>query len=94
LHGEYEVVTVNTYDDAYQALKKGTADAFFAESVAETAFDANEEIVAEDFFPIIYSPVSMTTKNPAFRPVISIVQKALQNGALGYLTELHKRGEN
>jgi PAS domain S-box-containing protein len=94
LYGEYEIIPVNSYAAAYHTLKSGEADACFAESPAETAFDKYDDIVGEDFLPVIYSPVSLTTKNPDLRFVISIVQKALQNGSLGYLAGLYKQGEN
>jgi PAS domain S-box-containing protein len=43
---------------------------------------------------VIYSPVSLATKNPDLRSVISIVQKTLYNGSPGYLSGLYKLGEN
>jgi PAS domain S-box-containing protein len=94
LHGGYEIILVNNYRAAYNALKSGEAEAYFAESPAEAAFDMYDEIIAEDFLPVIYSPVSLTTKNPAFRSVIIIVQKALHNGSMDYLSDLYKLGEN
>jgi PAS domain S-box-containing protein len=94
LRGEYEIILVNNYNTAYNALKSGEADAYFAENPAEAAFDIYDDVIVEDFLPVIYSPVSLTTKNQALQPVISIVQKALQNGSLGYLTGLYKQGEN
>jgi len=93
LQGEYTIVEVNDYTTVYKALKSREADAFFDESVAEAAFDIYDDVIIEDFLPVIYSPVSLTTKNQALQPVISIVQKALENDGLDYLTGLYKLGE-
>jgi PAS domain S-box-containing protein len=94
LRGEYEIIRVNSYRSAYRALKNGEADVFFEEGTAEAAFAMYDDVIVEDFLPVVYSPVSLTTKNPALQPVISVVQKALHSGSLGYLTGLYKRGEN
>jgi PAS domain S-box-containing protein len=94
LQGKYEIILVNNYKDAYQALKNDEADAYFDENPSESSFDIYDDIIIEDFLPVIYSPVSLTTRNPALRSVISIVQKALHGGCLGYLADLYKQGEN
>ena len=94
LPGEYKIIEVNDYTSAYHALKNREVDIFFEENSAEAAFDIYDDVLIEDFFPVIYSPVSLTTKNPALLPVISIVQKSLYNGSQGYLTSLYKQGEN
>jgi len=89
---EYEIITVLDYEDAYEKLKSGEGDAFFDESNAEAAFDIYPDVVAADFLPVIYSPVSLTTQKPDLAPVISIVQKALQGDNVHYLTTLYKLG--
>ena len=87
-----EYVFVGNYSDAYRLLKDDRIDAFFDESPAEAAFDEYDDVVAEDFFPLLFSPVSLTTKNPELEPVISIMQKALRHGAAYHLTHLYNRG--
>ncbi|MDR2952667.1 MAG: transporter substrate-binding domain-containing protein [Treponema sp.] len=94
LQGAYEIIQVNNSMDAYHALKNGEADAYFDENPAEASFDIYDDIVIEDFLPVIYSPVSLTTRNPALQPVISIVQKSLRSGCLDCLAGLYKQGEN
>jgi len=89
---EYEIITVLEYEEAYEKLKSGEGDAFFDESNAEAAFDIYPDVVAADFLPIIYSPVSLTTQNQALAPIISVVQKALQGDSIRYLTTLYKHG--
>jgi len=88
----FEYAFVNDYDSAYNLLKSGDADAFFDEGPAEAAFDVYGDVVSEDFFPMIYSPVSLITKNPVLEPIISVVQKALMHGGIRFLTGLYNRG--
>ncbi|MDR2597425.1 MAG: transporter substrate-binding domain-containing protein, partial [Treponema sp.] len=94
LHGEYKIILENSYKKVYQAIKNGDTDVFFFEEPLEAAFDMYDDVIVEDFLPVIYSPVSLATKNPDLRPVISIMQKALQNGALDYLAGLYKLGKD
>jgi signal transduction histidine kinase len=88
----FETVLVGDYDTAYQMLADGSIDAFFAEGVAEAAFDRYGGVVAEEFFPLVYGPVSLSTHNQQLAPIISIVQKALDAGGMRYLTELYNEG--
>ncbi|MCL2690053.1 MAG: ATP-binding protein, partial [Chitinispirillia bacterium] len=90
---EFETFFVDDYSQAYQMLADGKADAFFDESSAEAAFDEFGEVSINTFFPIIYSPVSLTTQNPEFKPIIDVVQKALENGAIHHLTRLYNQGQ-
>ena len=92
LQNKYEIILVYDYDAAYEKLKSGEGDAFIAEDNVEAAFDKYGDVVAADFLPLIYDPVSMTTQNPELAPVISVVNKALEGKATHYLTNLHKLG--
>ncbi|MDR2546188.1 MAG: transporter substrate-binding domain-containing protein [Lachnospiraceae bacterium] len=89
---EYEAFFVDDYYQAYNMLLNGEIDAFFEESPAEAAFDYYGDIVANAFFPIIYSPVSLTTQNWDYAPIIEIVDKALANGAIFHLARLNNEG--
>ena len=90
----FESFFVDDYSIAYDLIKSGTVDAFIDEGVAEAAFDIYGDVIAEDFFPMIYSPVSLSTQTSALQPVIGIVQKALQHGVASYLTRLYNQGHN
>jgi len=89
----FEVFLVSGNEAAYSLLESGKADAVLTENVLEAAFDSYGDVTSEDFFPVIFSPVSLTTKNPSLKSVISVVQKALQNDGLRYMTFLYGRGE-
>jgi ABC-type amino acid transport substrate-binding protein len=85
---------VYDYDAAYEKLKSGEGDVFFAEGNVDAAFDQYTDVIALDFLPLVYSPVSLATQNPDLLPVISIMQKALSNDEFHYLTEMYKQSYN
>ena len=87
-----EPLFADSYDTAYKMLQNGEADAFFAEGPAEAAFDDYGDVVAEDFFPLTYSQVFLSTRNPELKPIVDVVQKALQSGATYHLVELYNKG--
>lgn len=92
---EYAFATsfLQDYDEAVSLLREGKIDAFFEDGTAEAAFDEYDDIVAEEYFPLIYTPVALSTGNPAFSSIISVVQKYLAQGAIFYLTHLYNLGE-
>ncbi|MDR2965796.1 MAG: transporter substrate-binding domain-containing protein, partial [Treponema sp.] len=92
--GSYEatLLSVAEFDDVYQLLKNGDIDAFIIVNPAEASFDSYDDIIIEDFKPLIFSAVSMTAKNPELEPVISIVNKAIKNGNKNYLAQLYNIG--
>jgi len=91
-HREFEIFYVNDYEHAYEMLTNGTIDAFFEESTAEAAFDSYRNIITGVYYPIIFSPVSLATQNPELEPIISVVQKALDNGAIEHIKNLYTQG--
>ena len=93
LPDSFQTLFFGDYDTVYRALKSGTIDAFFDDGPAEAAFDSYGDVTAEDFFPLIYSPVSLTTQNPQLEPFISVVQKILKvEGTMYYLTRMYNQG--
>jgi len=88
----YEIVLVRSIEEAHEMLLSGKADAFLHTNTAEASFDIFGDVVARDCFPLILSPVSLTTQNPALEPVITVVQKALDDGAMRRLTTLYNQG--
>ncbi|MCL2810184.1 MAG: transporter substrate-binding domain-containing protein, partial [Treponema sp.] len=90
--GSYVPVWVNGFPEAYEALKNKEADALIASSNAETFLLDYENIIMEDFFPLIFNPVSMATANPKLVPIISAVTKAQRSGAFSHLNNLYNQG--
>ena len=88
----YELFFVRDADQAYHMLKSGAVDAFLGEDILKAAFDVYGDVSGRLFFPPILSPVSLSTQNPELKPVISLVQKVLQNGGGSHLAEIYRRG--
>ena len=91
-HKEFEPFFVSDYHNAYEMLKNGEADAFFAEGCAEAAFDQYSDIDTNYLFPLAFTAVALSTKNPELAPLISVVQKALDDGAIRHLVSLYNQG--
>jgi len=89
---EFETSFVSNYDEAAKKLLNREIDAFLIDGPAEEAFDMYDDIVSADFFPLIYTPVSLASLNAELNPVISVVQKYLDNGASFHLTKLYNEG--
>ena len=88
----YNLVYAKDYDEVHKFLSSGKADAFFDEAPAEAAFDMYGDVSAEDFFPLIYSQVSLTTGNPDLAPIISVVDKYLSAGGTKELAGFYNQG--
>jgi len=93
LHYKYEIILVYDYDSAYKKLKSGEGDIFIAEGNVEAAFVEHADIAVSYFLPLIHSPVSLTTQSPELAPIVSVMQKALDDGVFSHLTELYRQGE-
>ncbi|MDR2050982.1 MAG: transporter substrate-binding domain-containing protein [Deltaproteobacteria bacterium] len=86
---------VDYYGEAADLLRNRAVDAFFAGSHAEAAFEAYGDITATEYFPLIYLPVSLSTGKSELAPVISVVQKYLNQDDVFYsLAELYDQGED
>ncbi|MCL2500823.1 MAG: transporter substrate-binding domain-containing protein [Defluviitaleaceae bacterium] len=89
----YEAVWVQNYSDAHLAIQNDEADAFIAANIAHAYF-TGYDVVINDFFPLIFSSVTMAAAktNPELEPIISVVTRAQQNGGLPFMTHLYNRG--
>ena len=90
---EFETSYDNNYDATVKRLRKKEIDAFMIDATAEEAFNIYPDIVAADFFPIIYTPVSLATLDDELDPVITVLQKYLDEGAIFKLIKLYKEGQ-
>ena len=90
--GTFEPVYILEYEEAYDLLKSGQADALITENVQEAFWEAYPDVAVSDFFPLIYSPVSIATQNPQLAPVISVIQKVLDSDSIHYFNELNDLG--
>jgi len=90
--GTFEVVTLSDFDSLHSALENGIIDLYLYSEVAEVNFDDHPDIVVSDFFPLIYVSLSMATQTPSLRPIISVMEKAIQNNGSLHLIELYSAG--
>ena len=90
--GTYLEVIVADEDALYEALKNGDADVFVLTESLSASFDQYDGIYIEDFLPLTILHVSVAAANPDYDAVISVITKAVQNGAAGYLADLHMQG--
>jgi PAS domain S-box-containing protein len=89
--GSYEYISVNDTEDAYQALLSGRADAYI-EADIQVDFHPATDVYTEDFFPLLFTHVSLSTANMTLEPVISVMNKALKGGAIQYVNHLRNQG--
>ncbi|MDR3298701.1 MAG: transporter substrate-binding domain-containing protein [Candidatus Accumulibacter sp.] len=92
LEEPFEVFRVDDYDMAHQMLQSKSIDFFVDESPAEAAFDLYGDAVSEDMQPPFFSPVALATQNPELAPLISVMQKFLDNGGAQYLNSMFRKG--
>ena len=90
--GSFEAVYVSHDTAAYQALADEDADAFIIASSSVIHYMGDDNLIVESFTPLIFNQVSMATTKEELAPIISVVDKALQNGAMKYVNELYNRG--
>jgi len=94
IYDNFDYVLINDSESAYALLKSGEIDAFIEEGIIEAAFDKYGDVISLDFLPLLYNPVSMVSFREELAPVVSVVQKAIENGCDEYLTEMYKAGEH
>ena len=88
----YIAVMIEDFTDAYPLIERNEIDAFILLNIFEEYFDMHDGLIAEDFIPILYCPVSMSTGKAELVPIISAVQKALEYDELHFFNELAKQG--
>ena len=87
-----EILYVPDYETAAQQFINREIDAFFEETPAAFYLEKYDFIKIEDYFPVIYSPVTMSTANAHLEPIITVLQKYLKNGGIAYLASLYSKG--
>jgi PAS domain S-box-containing protein len=90
--GTFEVVLLSDASLVYDALKNGEIDAFYYSGTVEANFVQHADVLDSNFYPLLYRPASLATQDPALLPIVSVVEKALENDALRYLVKLYNTG--
>ena len=89
-----DVVFADSLEEVKALFAADQIDAFVVDGTAEASFDTDTGIIAEDFAPMIYSPVSLTTQNPELIPIINVVQKILDSDYNHLFSDMYKQGYN
>ncbi len=89
---QFEPVFVSNENEAIDLLKNNSIDCYIDESSVESIFDEYDFIKTENYFPITYSPLSVTTNNQDLKPFISVIQKYLDADGLYDISALYKQG--
>ncbi|MDR1693550.1 MAG: response regulator [Oscillospiraceae bacterium] len=90
--GTYESLFVADAGEGVILLERGEADAVIVTSAAEISFIEYENIVIENYFPLVFNPTTMATAKPEFAPLISVVTKAIRAGAYRTLNQMYTQG--
>ena len=88
----FRTVEVESFDEAAQMLRSGDIDAFISEGVIDPFFDEYGFINSKEFFPLVYTSVSLTTANPELKPIIEVFNKYLSAGGIDILYDYYKEG--
>jgi PAS domain S-box-containing protein len=88
----FEIVDLFSVQEVAESLASGRIDAFVGDTVASAEYEDYPFVHSKVFFPLVYTPVSLTTGNPELKPVISIVDKYIEAGGIYKLYKLYKEG--
>ncbi len=92
--GAFDLVYVDNFEEAAQKLAAGRIDAFINEGVSDCFFIEYPFVESKPFFPLVYIPVALTTRNPELRCIISALNKYLAHGGQERLAQLYAEGES
>ncbi len=89
----FVLIPIASYEEAAEKLKNGAIDAFFEENSAEPVMEQYDFIRADDYFPLQYSSVSLSTQNPELAPIISVMDKYLRSEGINEAVyQMYSRG--
>lgn len=92
-HLVFDMVPVDSFADVEPMLLANEIDAFVTEGVIDPLFDDYKQVQSKVFFPLIYTPVSMSSFNQELEPIITIMNKYLAAGGIDKLFDLYKKGD-
>jgi ABC-type amino acid transport substrate-binding protein len=72
---KFEAVPILNTADAIEKLANGVIDVLVTDTVTTTDFAGYPLIHSKEFFPLVYSPVSLTTGNSGLMLIVSVMNK-------------------
>ncbi|MCL1980242.1 MAG: transporter substrate-binding domain-containing protein, partial [Proteobacteria bacterium] len=89
---QFEPTFISNEEEALDYIKNNSIDCYIDESSVESIFDEYDFIKTDNYFPVAYSPLSITTNNKELRPFISAIQKYLDHNGISSVSALYKQG--
>ncbi|MDR0854505.1 MAG: transporter substrate-binding domain-containing protein [Clostridiales Family XIII bacterium] len=86
------IVSVSSVDDGYELLKSGAIDVFSEDESTIEQLSSKSDIEIKSFFPLKYNEVSITTGISELKPIIDVIDKAIEAGGDEYLGTLYELG--
>ena len=90
---KFSVIEADSFDEADRMLQAGEIDIFVTEGVIDPQLDGYEFIKSQSFFPLVYTPVSLTTANPGLEAIVSVVNKYIAAGGIDTLLDFYREGD-
>jgi len=91
-HYQFEPMFIPNENEVIDLLKNNSIDCYIDENSVESIFDYYDFVKSEDYFPFIYSPLSITTNNKELQPFISVIQKYIDAGGIYDISSLYRQG--
>lgn len=88
----FRAIFVQSAADAAAMLAAGTIDAYIDEGPVEALFIDDDLIKVEDYAPLLYAPIAITTADADLAPFIRVMREYLRTGGFRELDELHRQG--
>jgi PAS domain S-box-containing protein len=88
----FDTIFISGFNDVYPMLKNGEIDAYIGIDSLQAVFDEYEDIINEDFSPLIFKLSRLFTKKAELAPVISIIEKVLDDSTFRYISGLYQTG--
>jgi len=89
---DFEAITVDSPAEAFKLLESGEIDGYISLDTVEAAFDEYGSVVTEDYFPLIFRSSCLLTRKEELKPLISVMEKTLNDRTVAYLIELRNTG--
>ena len=88
----FEIVNLQDFQEVVESFISGVIDVFIVDANMVYDFNIYPGFYSKILFPLVYTPVSLATANPAFEPIISVVNKYIAAGGIDHLYALYKAG--
>jgi PAS domain S-box-containing protein len=88
----FEIIDMADAGGVAASLASGAIDIFIGDATSSLEYEDFPSVHSKDFFPLVYTPVSMTTANPELKAIISVVNKYIEAGGIDRLFTLYKEG--